>query len=639
MNDPVPVTIVGGKQRQAPKSANADSFQLVSDFLGYRNKEDKTNLPPGYLIEGSYNVLNTTGGRIGIRKGYTLDGQADSTLAGIDSAFDYEMDKGYVRNLRAGNGKIQMRYVSTSGIDHWKTNILDLDEVYWIDLDTDLYSTAINWTDWWDTTELQTRVLYVDGSGYIKEWSGGVTTLASVSGGVDIVKTGIKTFAEEGFASGGYIVIDGSPYLYTGGYDTDTLYGIDPTPNGLTAGAVIVQKPKTTTTASMTAMPLEKIDLISALNGQCYLGDFNNNSVYISKISVSGGISVSSYTDYSFTNPGRLIGEGALLTLDSQPVGFVPQEDAMYITAGKSQWYQTNFLTSSDNTKENVNVKRLKTAINGGAISQSAIGKIKNSVVFISNEPTLDELGRVEQILGTPQSTNMSDPIKIDFDNYNFTNSQVFYFKYFIYISVPTEGLVRIFNLAKGFWEAPQYLPVGRFAIIDNQLYGHSYTTLETYKLFDGYVDNENVIKANAVMNFQNYGMRMKTKYFNEFAVEGYINENSIITLGIKYDIDGCATDTSYDIKGTDTQIVCTVPSTASLGKETFGKHPFGADLNQTTLDQLPPKFRVIKTFPRLDFYEAQYSFTSLGKNQRWEILAFGPKVERTMYGENDIKQ
>ena len=78
-----------------------DKFSLISKFLGYRNKEDQTNLDPGYLVKGSRDVLNTTGGRIGVRKGYTLDGQADTTIAPINSSFDWIMHNGNERNLRA----------------------------------------------------------------------------------------------------------------------------------------------------------------------------------------------------------------------------------------------------------------------------------------------------------------------------------------------------------------------------------------------------------------------------------------------------------------------------------------------------------------------------------------------------------
>ena len=46
------------------------------------------------------------------------------------------------------------------------------------------------------------------------------------------------------------------------------------------------------------------------------------------------------------------MGEGALLTLDSNPVALYPLENSIYISAGKDQWYNTIFTISSGNDKE-----------------------------------------------------------------------------------------------------------------------------------------------------------------------------------------------------------------------------------------------------------------------------------------------
>ncbi len=57
--------------------AKVREFSLTDSFaLGYRNREDKTKLPPGVLIKGSQNVLTSVNNTVGITKGYTLDGQS-----------------------------------------------------------------------------------------------------------------------------------------------------------------------------------------------------------------------------------------------------------------------------------------------------------------------------------------------------------------------------------------------------------------------------------------------------------------------------------------------------------------------------------------------------------------------------------
>ncbi len=58
-------------------AAKVKEFTLVDNFpLGYRNREDKTKLTPGVLIEGSQNVLTSVNNTVGKTKGYVLDGQS-----------------------------------------------------------------------------------------------------------------------------------------------------------------------------------------------------------------------------------------------------------------------------------------------------------------------------------------------------------------------------------------------------------------------------------------------------------------------------------------------------------------------------------------------------------------------------------
>ncbi len=78
----------------------AKQYQLVNRFLGYVNKPDITNISPGFLVRGSRNVRSTDGERISIRKGYTLDGQADSSIGGIRNSKDFENVRGDERHLR-----------------------------------------------------------------------------------------------------------------------------------------------------------------------------------------------------------------------------------------------------------------------------------------------------------------------------------------------------------------------------------------------------------------------------------------------------------------------------------------------------------------------------------------------------------
>lgn len=612
-----------------------DEFSIVQNFdSGYRNREDKSLLPPVILVDGSKNVLTNVSARVGVRKGYTLDGTSSVVLAPILRSFDWEMHTGTIQHVRSGfltsagnDGKLQFRYEDSDG------------NITWTDLITSLSSVDFNFASFWDfNAELKDFLLMVNGQSLIYEWSGGVTTFASATSNT-ITKEGVTTWAEEGFYNthSGTVVIGATEYAYTGGAATTTITGVtpDPTLPAHAVGSEIHQKPVITLNSAMTGLAGTFTNvLISNLKNQIYIASDVNQSVYVSK--------VNNYKDYSYTSPVRVVGEGAVLTLDGSPTAFIPQENAMYIAAGQDQWYETKFTLSSDLTKEDLSVLRLKTTSKQAPQSQAFVTKIKNDAVFLTNEPNISTLGRVTGVVLTPQMEDISYPIINDFNVYDFGDGSTIYHRNFLYVAVPKEGLIRIYNMTnpqRQYWEAPQTIPVSCFSIIGGDIYGHSYLTSESYKLFEGYNDNGNPIDAIAKFAFNNYGVRTQSKSFNEYYVEGYISTNTTLILGIQYEQDGCATDTSYNILGTDTRIVCANVNDNSLGKNALGKSNLGGNLDQDVAGQLPPKFRVIKTFPRVPFYEQQTYFQSTGVDQQWEILAHGAAATLTAEGNNPITE
>lgn len=706
-----PLTYWQGKRLA---SAKQHEFTLTEKFSeGYRNREDKTKLPPGVLVEGSQNVLTDVSGRIGNRKGYSLDGAADSSISSILSAFDWPTHLGVTRHLRAGfltsaanDGKLQFRYKDSSGT------------VTWTDLLTGLTSVKFNFASFWDAvTEKIDLLLMVNGGTNVYEWSGAVGTVASASaatgsvltvnsvptaagggytdgdiltitggdgkatvkvtvvggvvtavtlqalgsgyavgaglattGGTGVACTveiltigtgfillqGTKTAAQLGFYTAGTrtVTISGVTYAYTGMVG-NYLTGITGDASATPAGTLIFQTIRTTTNASMTSFPSGfNNDLIAALRNQVYIGSLTQASLYVSK--------VNDYKTYTVTTPTRVVGEGAVITLDAPPTAMIPQEDAMYLSAGKDWWYKTKFTLSADITKEEFTVNKLNTAPQQAAQSQALTWKVKNSVAFISNEPILNTFGPVENVLGIPQMVDISHSIINDMNAYDFTDGSVAFWRNFLLLAVPKHSLIRIYNMTdpkNQYWEAPQTIPISRFSIIDGLLYGHSYNTSESYKLFDGYTDNGNVYSAIALFSFNHYGTRFTTKSYNQFWVEGYISPNTILELHRQYDLDGCAVNTQVNILGSDGRIVCVGASDNSLGTQSLGTYPLGGTALPATTVPLPPWFRVIKTFNRESFFQDQIGFASTGLDQQWSLISFGPAVSPTSEGQNDITE
>lgn len=527
-------------------------------------------------------------------------------------------------------GKLQYRYVDAAGI------------VTWRDLMTGVTSVNYNFTSFWFGADIplgdgtwsaeNLRIcLFVNGNSEINIWNGAITTFKSATSNT-LTKEGTNSWADDGFfVNGGKtIVINGIEYTYGGGEDTTTLTGVSPDPSaaGLVVGDVIHQQVVTIPNSNFTDGPPAtfKNALISTLNNQLFLAALDSSVVWISR--------VNNFIDFGSSTP-RQTGEGATLILDSQIVAFVPQENYMYISAGQDLWYNVSFELQTSTvgvTYEQVDALPLKTGRQQGAFSQACVSHMKNNIIMVTNEPTIDLLGRLENYFGTPMTKNISDPIKLDIDGYDFTDASIFYFKYYIYVAVPKNEVVLVYNLATSSWEAPQTLPISRFYIVDGELYGHSYLTSESYKLFTGYADRVYPgfsgfpIDAKWVFSYQNYGSRFYKKSANYLYLEGYINQNTIATAKITYELDGCATFKTFQVDGSDTQIVCIPSSQGSLGKVSLGKQKLGGE-NQTSIQNLPPKFRVEKSFPNTDFFECSISLEVLGSDNRLELLAFGMNI------------
>ena len=593
----------------------ADKYLLTKDFRGYAARGDITSLGDGYLVSGSQNVLIRDDGTVGAREGFTLYGATNAALTPITASYEWTTHRGNEIPIRAYQAELEFYF---SGAwrrleNGWGT------------------STSFQFTEYWDTTEVQDLLLFVNGSSNVYSWSGGITTFASATGNT-ITKEGTTTWGEEGFLTAGTrrVIIGGTAHTYTGGEGTTTLTGVtpDPTLGGYAAGDVIHQQIRTTANSAISGLPSTLADsLIATLNNQVYYGSLVNRLVYVSK--------QNNFADVTFATP-RVAGEGAVFTLDGTPTGFAAHEDAMYISVGTDFWYQTIFQASSDLTKESLGIKRLNTAPNDAAQAQELITKIKNDIIYVSNEPAFNSLGRVRNV-ETPQTTSLSDIIKNDFSGYDFTNGHVKFHRDRIYIAAPVENLVLIYNIVKKYWEAPQIIPVRRLAIIDGDIYGHSSMVPETYKLFDGTNDNNFSFLARAVFSYQSFGDRVNLKNFDEIFTEGYITSNTDITMKVNYDFMGSEQILETVIFGNDEDIIFGQGVSSGIGDDSLGDLPLGGEAGDES--EQPPKFRHIACFPKTNIYEVQISYETDAIDQVWRLLTFGANVRLAGARQVSIKK
>lgn len=634
---------------------NIGEFSLVKKFLGYHAREDNTMLPAGTLVAPSQNVVIKSSGRPALVQGYKLDGATSPVLdSGILSNFDFTNFKGDVRNLRAGfltaagnDGKLQYRYVTGTST------------VNWIDLKTGLTNVRMCYCEYWDNAALVKNVLWVDGTNNIFSWNGAVTTFASATVNTVTKQDATKTWAQEGFAQTGTrsIVINGVSATYTGGEGSQTLTGVSVDFSATLAGAVVHQLPVTVALAAMTAIPATFGPTVIGCgrNNQVYVGASNSTNLYISK--------VNSYQDYSFTTPVRVVGEGFLVPLDAPPVKFISQEVNnasalaydMYISEGLNTWGIIRSTLSSDLTKETLQHIRLKVAPLQGALSERLATKMKNDIMFVGNDKVANFFGLFSYQY-VPAIVDFSYPIIDDMNAYDYTDASIFYHKNYVYIAIPKAGVVRIYNMTDQtgqyttfardmedvtkqpwFWEAPITYPISGFYVVAGELYGHSYTTSESYKLFTGGSLNGQQIDANATFAFDDHDDRTQSKASDGIWVEGYIGQNTILSVDVVGDLDAFANVQTTTINGGDSSIVAFGSGAHALGKNPLGTQPLGgAQLSTSTR---PAWFHVVKTYDESAFFLEQISFYTKGVDLAWELITFGTNALFSAEGNNDITQ
>lgn len=146
-----------------------DSFDFFTvgtgdnDFGGYNSDADVTVVPPNVMVEGTKNVTKINKGTISVRPGLKRFGQADSSLNGIKSSFEWETSFAAERPIRVlVQGQFQVLYNSV-----WTTlKTFDL--------------TRFVFTTWWQDVSEQELLVMVNGDNNIYSWSGGIVDSVGV---------------------------------------------------------------------------------------------------------------------------------------------------------------------------------------------------------------------------------------------------------------------------------------------------------------------------------------------------------------------------------------------------------------------------------------------------------------------------
>lgn len=667
----------------------------------YVNNREITNLPGIFLVQGSRDCLIVNKEKVASRKGYSLVGAAATVSRAVVSSFDWETNRNVTRSLRMNTaGTLEAYYDgawytlkshsagSRANFAPWWDSTEKIDNLLYVDGKTD---NVHMWTGGMaeiaaataTTVSLKgyisaSTIAFVDGgasndtitdtgNGFVTagfaagdtiEVSGtvsndGTYTILTVAAGTltlypddeltnesagsaFTIKKPNATWAEQGFLTAGTrsVRINDTEYTYTGGESTGTLTGLSGV-SGVSADDIAMQAVVTSTPATLDGLTL---DLIGVFNNYVFYGDLTSRVIPVS--------TDSDYTAFTEATP-RVQGNGTQFTLDDTPTAFVPggsggqEEDEFYISGRKDSWYKITFRVADDLTSEEVRVKKLPTSTGQAAQTQGSVVNIKNSTAFLTFEPTIDTLGRLTAV-DTAQSQALSYDIKNDLLTYDLTDANGLFYQNQIFMAIPNESILLVYDIEQNLWQPPQHLPIGRLALIDidgdgtQYLCGHSNTKTETYKLYDGYNDNGAPINVEMHFGYANYGSRFMQKTLDELATELYMSENTVVTNKIVYDYKGATAVKDFEIRGDDDATRFTPQDAGGLGFAPLGSEPLGS--LATGIDDLS-KYRVVDMTSATNFFERQRVFQASGIDIRFAVIAFGENARMSGDIPNFIKR
>lgn len=609
----------------------SEKFWKISSFgRGFKSKRDVTVEEPGVAVAGSQNVQIIDDTKIGVRPGFSYLGARSSNRYGIIDGGSWKTSTATelpIRSYSDGTNGVVEVYIGST----WRnmTSALAVQGAKFLNRGAGVL------TGWWSTTEVQDLLLFVDGSDDIFMWSGGTATFASATA-TTITLQGTATWAENRFLTTNTygtrtirVLDDGGTWreaTYTGGEGTTTLTGTtDLTGFTISAGQPILQKIITNSNAPASGL---SNDFLGVYLNYLFVFDKERNTIQMSQNT--------NYTTYTAPTVPRVVGEAASFNLDETPKGCITQADgdAFYIST-KNQWYQFVFNSSSTQAAEEIIIRPLKTSPLEGATNELAITNMKNFTVYTSGEPTIDNLGRVENI-DTPQSVALSDDIKGLMDTAGVTTSSNAYYKNNFYTTLREESAdtannrILTRNLRLGVWEAPWTIPASLLFEYNGDFYAHDPSTLNTYLLFDtNYADNyvsatnQAPIAAKWYSSHYDYGEPFNEKKFNLCWIDGYIRANTNLDIIFSYDF-GKKT-LKRTLHGTDDNVVL-VQTGGGLGYYSLGNRSLGGTGQTLTATGLR-RFRGFFPVPERPFYELQISLQSEQAGARWEVCSLGLNI------------
>ena len=585
---------------------------VIDKFDGYQTKADGTKVSDGANPQGQNTIIND-GDRLSIRDfGYDLfpAGTASTTVNPVLSLYTFKKRDGTNILLRNDGSMLRWFDQTTSTWEILETGFTPGKEFGFADFN-------IN-------TDLQSYVYFGNSEESSRRWNGAVTNInGAVTGGDGLVVVDSTT----GFDNApGYIIYCGQRQVYL--TKTATQFNLDSGSNSVTCSdnEGVAQAPTSTSDVPrgnlfMVANNRLFVSGVTSTPQAIYFSGYGNASNFgvTTSTIVTDGTAESAGVFNLAEGGGRVVG----MTQDENALYFFKQS-IVYRATLTDALYTLTALKSFDGTSQST-----------GAVSSKSIFAGGNGIFFITPDNQIMNITRVENF-DSPQIVPISDPIKPTTNAAVFTSSTGIFWRDKAYIAAKTNSdstvndVIFVYNFRKQAWESPVTgWNVWTWAIYDDgdgkDLYfGHA-RTADSYVVSAIPLDDIFGVTANWRSKQFDFGLPYGQKEIENVFLEGYIADNTTLSISLLLDEDGYTQTYTTNFKGTETGFLFNSPVFNLFGLTQFGTQRFGTNDDASG----KKKFRVYlnKNFKRAPFYNAQIEFASDGENYQWEITRFGMEV------------
>lgn len=587
----------------------------VNSFQGYQTKQDETKIPVGSNPNGQNTIMNDSD-RISNRGyGYEIVGTSTTTEDGITSLHTFRKRDG--ENILMRGRGTYLEYFE-EGNDTWESLTT-----------TSTEGAVYGFSDYNINTDLRSYVYFGNAADSFSRWTGAhtVLTVAVVTG-----TTTIHVSDTTGFASSGTIRLCGENVAYSA--ITATTITISAAPSDCALSRSVTQAVEEFPTYPKGNIYLNEnnrlfIAGVTSTPQAVYFSKYGDPTTWLTTLvsdSTADAAGIFNLGEGGGAVTGITQDEGSLYIFKKNITYKVTLSDSLYTLQplkpfdGKSQ------------TTGNTNNKLIFTGANG--------------TYFVTPDNQIMYLSRIANV-DYPQITPISYKIQPTANAADFSEGSGIFWKQSAYFSVKSSSdssipdAIFVYNSITQSWESPIIgWSASDFSVYDDgtgeALYFGDATSANVYKVVDEIDDNDLAYTSSwrsKQFNFENIAPIAEQKEMDSVYVEGYISDNTELTISLLLNENGYTQNYTTTINGaTDTDYLF---STASYN--IFGLHPFGYERFGTNDVIGKKKFRVYlsKDFRALPFYNAQIEFGSSSEGQSWEVTAFGFRVRPASQAEN----